>query len=244
MKTEVLNRLIDESENIVCLAGLALLKECGYPNYRNDKDAYEIEQNYGYSPEELFSAAFYATRKNLFFKFYREFFLEAAAACRRISPSFEALARLERLGKLKAVVTRNIFGMAQKAGCKSVVELHGSIENNYCPRCHKSFSVDYVRGYKDIVPLCDDCQVPLRPGVLLMGETIRIEDTSLAAEYIAGADMLIVAGTHLKSYLAEKFLKYYKGKKLVLINDEQHFSDQRADYIFRAKPEDILPKVV
>lgn len=242
MKISDLKQLVDDSTNIVCLIGLSCLKETGYPNYRNEADAYAIEQKYGYSPEEIYSAGFFATRNHLFYKFYREFMLQSTG--NPPGPTYYALAELEKKGKLKAIITRSVYGLGKKAGCKNVIQLHGSVDDNHCPKCKKKFPVEYILDYQGEVPKCDACMTAIRPGVLLIGETINISDTSRAAKVISEADMLMVVGTHLHSYLAEKFLKYYEGNKLVLINDENHYSDTLANYFMYGKPADILPEIV
>ena len=151
---------------------------------------------------------------------------------------------LEHMGKLKCTITRGIYGLPGKAGCRNVVYLHGCVEDNRCPRCGRKYSLDYVKNSPNTVPLCADCGVTIRPGVLLLGEMMHNEDITRAAVEIEKADMLLVLGCNLKTFLSEKFIHYYKGNRLVLINEHEHFADRQADYRIYDKPMNVLPKLL
>ena len=136
---------------------------------------------------------------------------------------------MEEEGRLSAVVTRMIYGMYQKAGCKNVIELYGSAEENRCPECGKIYGARYIKEAKDI-PLCEDCGVILRPGFSLYGEMIdngRLTKAYNATEY---ANVLLVVGTSLNSQTWANMLRYYEGDKLILINTEEARGDERANY--------------
>ncbi len=240
MTVEKLKKLIDESRHIVCLAGLELVNESGYPNYRNQRTAYDTELKYGYSPEELYTDVCFATRKELFFRYYRNEVLYDGEP----GVSYRVLAKLEQMGKLKCTITRGIYDLPGRAGCKNVIYLHGCVNDNYCTRCRKKYPLEYVKNSPKTVPLCQDCGAVVRPGVLLLGEMMRNADITRAANEIEQADMLLVLGCNLKTFLSEKFIQYYKGNKLVLINEEEHFADVQADYRIHDKPMNILPLIV
>ena len=80
----------------------------------------------------------------------------------------QALAHLEALGKLKAVITQNIDGLHQMAGSREVLELHGSVHRNYCTRCGEVHDLDYVVKC-DGVPHCS-CGGVIKPDVVLYEE--------------------------------------------------------------------------
>ena len=64
-------KILKESRYTTVLSGFAMLLENGYPSIRDGDVSYDIERKYGYSMEEMFSSAFYSTRKEQFYEFYR-----------------------------------------------------------------------------------------------------------------------------------------------------------------------------
>jgi NAD-dependent protein deacetylase/lipoamidase len=240
MAYEMLKNMIHSSNRIVCLCGLGTYKENGYVNFREDDEAYDIEMSYGYSPEELFSSTFFHTRAELFYKYYKNNVLQLD-----ITPnqSFEALAKLEESGKLKCTITKSIFPTLEKAGCKKIINLLGSISEHTCPRCHKKYAVDYIRNSKK-VPLCENCNACIRPGVTLLGEMISNSAITEAASAIMNAETLLVIGCNLNVFMSEKLLQYYNGNHLILINEEEHYTDKLADFVIHKKVVDVLPEVV
>ena len=61
------------------------------------------------------------------------------------------LSRLEHDGKLKSVITQNIDGLHQTAGCSEVLELHGSVHRN-CMDCSRFYSLQDILDIKETVP--------------------------------------------------------------------------------------------
>jgi NAD-dependent deacetylase len=240
MAYEILEDIFQNSNRLVCLCGLGAYKENGYLNFREDEEAYDIEMSYGYSPEELFSSTFFHTRTELFYQYYRESVLQLDIIP---NEAFKALAKLEQMGKLKCCITRCIHGALELAGCKKVINLHGTVSDNTCPRCHKKFPVEYIKQSKR-VPLCENCKATIRPGVALVGEMISNAAITEAASAIADADNLLVLGCNLNAFLSEKFLQYYTGNKLILINEEEHYTDKLADFVVHKKVVDVLPEIV
>lgn len=152
-----------------------------------------------------------------------------------------ALAKLEELGKLRAVITQNIDGLHQAAGSKNVLELHGSIHRNYCTNCSKFFNLNHIVNTKAI-PKCD-CGGIVKPDVVLYEENVDMDVLNAAISYIKNADILIVGGTSLSVYPAAGLIEYYKGSKLVLINKSETQHDSKANLIFNDSIGEILKKV-
>ena len=113
-------------------------------------------------------------------------------------------------------MTQNIDGLHQKAGSKTVYELHGSVLRNYCTRCRKFYPAEIVRDAKD-VPLCD-CGGIIKPDVVLYEEALNDKVIDGAVNAIAQADLLIVGGTSLNVWPAAGLINYYRGNRLALIN--------------------------
>lgn len=237
---ERLKSVIDGAGNIVCLAGSPLMEECGYAYIRDLDRAYDIEDRYGYSPEELFSTVMLSTRPELFFKYYRQ---EVLHPDMKSSATFYALAELERRGKIKAIITRSIYGPATSAGCKTVIELRGSVRSNRCQKCGARYPMEYMLKGRGI-PQCEKCAAVVRPEIILNGEMINNGLMTTAAQRIGEADVLLVLGTSLKSDLVEKLIQYYNGSNLILIKKEPHYTDRHADLVIEEWPMDVLPKIL
>ena len=139
MAYEMLKSAIMECNNIVFMSGSGFLREIGVPNYRDEQEAYDIELEYGYSPEDLFSTSFFSTRPEQFFRYYKNKILYLDG---KPNNAYYALARLEQQGKLKTIITRSMYGIHQMAGSKHVLELHGSIYQNFCMNCGATYPAE------------------------------------------------------------------------------------------------------
>ncbi len=211
-----LKEIIDGSDNIVFFGGAGVSTESGVPDFRSADGLYNTPdvRFEKYTPEYLLSRDCLETAPEVFFEFYRQK-LDARAASP--NPAHLYLARLEREGKLKAVVTQNIDGLHTKAGSRRVYEIHGSTERNYCMRCRKAFPADYIYSSTDRVPRCP-CGGIVRCDVTLYGESLPEDAVSGAIKAIREADVLIIGGTSLTVYPAASFVRYFRGSHLVIIN--------------------------
>lgn len=239
MNGKELAGVLYKSKYTVCISGREMIVEDGIDSMRNLETAYEIETKYGYSPEEVFSARFFNTRTEQFYEFYRE---EVLAQDKEPGPAYQALAKMEELGVLQCTITRQLFDFPRRVGCHHVYNLHGNIfERNACPRCGKLYSMEYLRD-SGKVPLCEKCRVPVHPGVTLLGEMVDIGLMTKAADEVAKADTLLLAGTNLWTETVQQFLKYFHGTNIVLIHDGHHFADKDADIFLSGKCSEILPE--
>lgn len=230
---EQLKTWIDESDNIVFFGGAGVSTESGIPDFRSVDGLYS--QQYDYPPETIISHSFYCRNPEEFYRFYksRMLFPEAAPNAAHL-----ALARLEREGKLRAVITQNIDGLHQAAGSREVLELHGSVHRNYCSRCGRFYSLKEILGMNG-VPRCM-CGGIIKPDVVLYEEGLDQEILQKSVSYIRHADVLIVGGTSLTVYPAAGLIDYYQGHKLVLINKSVTPMDNRADLVISGKIGEVL----
>ena len=116
------------------------------------------------------------------------------------------------------------------AGSKNVFELHGSVRRNYCVKCHKFFDETAVLK-ADGVPHCDHCGGVIKPDVVLYEEMLDEDVMDGAARAIMKADMLIIGGTSLVVYPAAGFVRYFRGRHLVLINKSVTPMDDEAELV-------------
>ena len=236
---EEIVEVIKNSDNVVFFGGAGVSTESGIPDFRSVDGLYN--QKYDYPPETILSHTFYRRKTSEFYRFYRDKMILKGAKPNVIHL---ALAKLEKEGKVKAVITQNIDGLHQMAGSKEVLELHGSVHRNYCEECGKFFDADYILESKD-VPRCDvaGCGGGVKPDVVLYEEGLDDETIRKSIEYIRNADVLIIGGTSLAVYPAAGLIDYYRGNKLILINKSATPRDSVADYIYQGSLSDIFSKL-
>lgn len=223
-KIETLRQWIRESRRIVFFGGAGVSTESGIPDFRSVDGLYN--QKFEYPPETIISHSFYERKPDYFFRFYREKMLPLGY---EPNITHKILSRWEEEGRLSAVVTQNIDGLHQKAGSKKVYELHGSVLRNYCVRCRKFYSAEFVRDAAG-VPKCA-CGGTVKPDVVLYEESLNQDTIEKSAMAIRSADLLIVAGTSLTVYPAAGLINYYRGDRLVLINRDETPYDSYADLV-------------
>ena len=223
-----LQQWLDESENVVFFGGAGVSTESGVPDFRSVDGLYH--QKYREPPETILSHTYFMQKPEGFFRFYRDKMLPLGA---QPNDAHKKLAELERAGKLRAVITQNIDGLHQKAGSREVLELHGSVLRNHCMRCGKLYGVEAVAGGEGL-PRCS-CGGLIKPDVVLYEEALDENVMYRAVDYIRKADMLIVGGTSLVVYPAAGLIRYYGGKKLVLINLQPTDYDRYANLTINAK---------
>ena len=224
-KIDTLKTWVAEARQIVFFGGAGVSTESGIPDFRSVDGLYH--QKFKYPPETMISHSFFERKPEEFFEFYKEKMLPLGF---EPNVTHKVLARWEREGRLSAVVTQNIDGLHQKAGSQNVLELHGSVLRNYCVRCHKSYSAEFVKNAPG-VPRCD-CGGIVKPDVVLYEESLDEDVMYRAAKAIEEADLLIVAGTSLTVWPAAGMVRYYRGKRLVLINRDETPFDDEADLVF------------
>ena len=229
-KVEELKKIVDASDNIVFFGGAGVSTESGIPDFRSVDGLYH--QKYDYPPEEILSHGFYRSRPEEFFRFYKDKLIIKGV---QPNAAHRKLAELEQKGKMKAVITQNIDGLHQLAGSREVLELHGSIQRNYCERCGKFYDLDAMEKKlaESKVPVCE-CGGRIKPDVVLYGEGLDDSVVSRSIRYISNADVLIIGGTSLVVYPAAGLIDYFRGSKLVVINMSPTGRDASADLLISA----------
>ena len=225
-KIRELKEIINESNNIVFFGGAGVSTASGLKDFRSKDGLYNEKNNLlNVSPEFMLSVSCFYSFTKEFYKYYK-----ANMNSLNVKPNIvhEYLVKLEQLGKLKAIITQNIDGLHQKAGSKNVLELHETIYKNHCIKCGKEYFAEYVFNSEDI-PRCE-CGSIIKPNVVLYGEMLP-EDFVLAEKYISECDLLIVAGTSLIVEPAASLINYFRGKNLVIINNDETPYDKRATLI-------------
>lgn len=234
---EKLKQAIEKAEKIVFFGGAGVSTESGIPDFRSVDGLYH--QTYKYPPETILSHTFFMKHTKDFYDFYRDKMICLSA---KPNPAHIALAKLEKQGKLLAVVTQNIDGLHQAAGSKKVYELHGSVMRNFCMKCGKAYGIEAITESTG-VPQCT-CGGIIKPDVVLYEEGLNDKTVENAIRAIANADMLMIGGTSLNVYPAAGFLRYFNGNMIVLLNKSVTSFDSHADIIIRDPIGEVLSKCV
>ena len=234
---ESLTNLLREGNRIVFFGGAGVSTESGIPDCRSVNGLYR--QTYRFPPETILSHTFFRKHPEEFFHFYRERMLCLSA---QPNQAHRALAKLEQMGKLSAIITQNIDGLHQSAGSQKVYELHGSVLRNTCLACRKTYPVTAIVSSQGI-PTCS-CGGIIKPDVVLYEESLDSTTVAGAIQAIAQADLLIIGGTSLTVYPAAGLIDSYSGRDLVLINQSQTSADERATLCFHAPIGDVLGQAV
>ena len=235
-KRKELQRMIDESNNIVFFGGAGVSTESNIPDFRSADGLFR--EKHTYSPEQIVSRTFFVHKPELFYQFYKDKMMYLDA---KPNKAHLKLAELEAAGKLKAVVTQNIDGLHQAAGNKNVFELHGSIHRNYCQKCGKFYDGKYVKE-SDGIPKCE-CGGTIKPDVVLYEEGLDDKTIRQSIQAISEADMLIIGGTSLVVYPAAGFIDYFRGKYLVVLNKSTTSRDSYADLCIQEPIGEVLGSI-
>lgn len=223
-KIDQLRKLIDESDNIVFLGGAGVSTESGIPDFRSGDGIYNQDSGLSYRAVDVISHSFFMEHPAEFYDFYKRKLLYPDA---KPNKAHYALARLERQGKLMAIITQNIDRLHQDAGSRNTIELHGSVFRNYCMDCGKKFKLEYVVSHGD-VPRCDKCGGIVRPGITLYEENLEHDKVDAAIKALKKCDLLIIGGTSLTVYPAATFAQFVKHDRIVIINKSSTYLDLSA----------------
>lgn len=238
-KIEFLKDIIDSSSSIVVFTGAGISTPSGIPDFRSANGIYN-QKGTSIPPEEIISHNFFFQNPKEFYDFYKKNLVYTDA---KPNIAHKYFADLEAKGKNVIIVTQNIDGLHQKAGSKTVLELHGNIHRNYCTECHRLFGLDYILNAND-VPICDKCGGIIKPDVVLYGEELDPEIINRTISAIMTCETLIVVGTSLTVYPAAGFIRYFRGRNLVVINKTETNYDNMCDLVINDDIEKVIKELV
>ena len=215
-----LAEIIKNSSYVVAFTGAGASTDSGIKDFRGKNGLYKEKNYMGYEPEEILSIDFFLSHTDIFNKYIEEKMMINDI---KPNPGHKALAELEKMGKVKAVITQNIDNLHQEGGSKKVLELHGTLKDWYCLKCGKRANRRFD---------CE-CGGVVRPRVTLYGEMLDEKVTDAAISEIKKADTLIIIGTSLTVYPAAYYINYFRGKNLVIINETPTSQDHIATLVIR-----------
>lgn len=231
-----LQSVIDEGKRIVFFGGAGVSTESGIPDFRSADGLYN--QKYKFPPERIISHSFFMSQPEEFYRFYRDRMIFPDA---KPNAAHLKLAELERAGKLSAVITQNIDGLHTAAGSRNVIELHGSVHRNHCMKCGRAYGLDFIADGEGI-PRCE-CGGIVKPDVVLYEEGLNENDINRAINAIAEADVLIIGGTSLVVQPAAGLIRFFGGRRLVVINKTPTSADDEADIVIKGSIGETLSQI-
>lgn len=235
---EVASLIVRSSCN-VALTGAGVSTASGIPDFRGPQGVWRMVD------PEKFEISYFYDHPDEVWDLFVEFFLPTFNA--KPNPAHYALAELEKLGKLCAVITQNVDMLHQAAGSRNVVELHGSLKDAVCVECGARYPLSEVLRLRTRgAPRCPKCGGVLKPDVVFFGEPLPRDALREAMMLAEMADVFIAAGTSLAVYPANQLplIAKKRGAKLVVINADETYYDFAADFVIRGKVEEVLPALV
>jgi NAD-dependent deacetylase len=196
VSVERLAAVIREHQPCVALTGAGISTESGIPDFRSPTGLWTE-----FDPLDYGSLASFRADPERVWRFYAPRF--AALTTAEPNTAHHALARLEQLGLLDAVITQNIDLLHERAGSRNVVEVHGSIRTSTCPSCRAEYALAAVLPLIEAgggAPRCPACGAVLKPDVVFFGELLPEAAIDRAFELARGARLLLVVGSSLEVY--------------------------------------------
>ncbi|WP_320169474.1 NAD-dependent deacylase [Maridesulfovibrio sp.] len=222
----------------IALTGAGISVASGIPDFRSPGGLWSR-----YDPEEV--ASIRALKKDP--EKVWKFLLETDRMISRARPNaaHDALARMEREGYLKAVITQNIDGLHQTAGSSRVIEFHGNCRDYYCMECFQAFDRAGIEG-GGLPVRCPGCSGIIRPDLVFFGETIPSDTHREAFQIAEEADLVIVAGTSGEVVPASLIPPLVKdaGGVIIEINKSPSAYSSVSDIFIQGSVERILPLIV
>ena len=238
------------NQDIAALTGAGISVPSGIPDFRSEGGLWRK-----YPPEVYGSYQQFIQDPSYFWEMH----LDVMALLQKAqpNPAHTALAHLEEETILKGVITQNIDGLHQKAGSRTVHELHGANETCSCTICRKKYPtseiadqlytfekdelITLMRRGKEI-PMCE-CGGWIKPDVVLFGELMPSRPLKAAEELAASCDVLLVVGSSLQVVPAASIpsVTRRQGGTIVIINREPTALDWMADFTLHGNAEEILP---
>ncbi|MFX0081950.1 MAG: NAD-dependent deacetylase [Candidatus Hodarchaeota archaeon] len=235
--------LLANSKNSIVLTGAGISTESGIPDFRGEGGIWDK-----YKPEIYGNIESFLKDPSKFWKMAED--IAPTLFDAKPNPGHFALAELEKLKIIKAIITQNVDELHQKAGAVIVYEVHGNINRFTCFGCGASYNKEQVlkklkRGKKS-TPLCDYCGAPLKPSVVLFGEDLPKFEKYMSIDLAKKADVMLIAGSSLTVAPICDLPVYTLsgGGKLIIANDQPTHLDDAAEILFKNKTGIILPLIV
>jgi NAD-dependent deacetylase len=233
--------LLRESQHAVALTGAGISTPSGIPDFRSEGGLWSQ-----YNPMEVASLSAFRLHPESFFDWIRPLARQLVEA--KPNPAHLALARLEREGQLKEIITQNIDGLHQRAGSSTVHEVHGTLDSLTCVSCYTTYKAgDYYEAFveRGEIPRCAGCGGVLKPDTILFEEQLPLTIWKKAEKAARTCDLMLVAGSSLEVTPVARLpvTALNAGANLIIVNHTPTYVDERAEVVIRGDVAEILPRI-
>jgi len=234
------SEIIKKSKNMIALTGAGISVESGIPDFRSAGGLWDK-----YDP--AIYASIYSF-KNMPEKVWEMIFdmIDITESARPNSAHY-ALAELEKMKFLKAVITQNIDNLHQEAGSSNVIEYHGNAKKLVCMSCSSKYSASEFEIPQRKIPHCKSCGKILKPSVIFFGENIPQNALYASQEFAETADVVLVVGTSAIVYPAASIPRIAKSKGAQIIEfnvEETELTGSETDIFIYGSAGETLPELI
>ena len=237
------SELLFNSKYAIVLTGAGISTESGIPDFRGESGIWKK-----YKPKIYGSIQSFLKDPSKFWKMAEE--IAPTLFNAEPNPGHYAIADLEKLNIIKAIITQNIDELHQKAGNVIVYEVHGNINRFTCLGCRASYTKEHLlrklKKEKNLPPGCNYCGAPLKPSVVLFGESLPNFEKYMSIDIAKKSDVMLIAGSSLTVAPVCDLPLYTlnEGGKLIIVNNHPTHLDDKATVVIRHKTGTILPLIV
>jgi NAD-dependent deacetylase len=232
--------LLRRARAAVVLTGAGISTPSGVPDFRSNAGLWQQ-----HNPSEIAALGSFRHDPQPFYRWFQP--LLACMLNAQPNAAHQALAKLEQLGRVRAVVTQNIDGLHQRAGSREVYELHGHLRSATCPECEYQIpSARLLTNAQQGRALRCACGGAFKPDIVLFDEVLPRGLFWLAQRAFDHADLVVIAGTSLEvAPVCELPLPALRrGVPVVIINQGPTYLDEQAQLVLRADVAQALPAIV
>lgn len=228
----------------VTLTGAGISVGSGIPDFRSADGLWTL-----FSPDEYATLHVFMQNPAKAWELYRA--MGNIIIGKEPNQAHLALAELENRGLLQGVITQNVDNLHQLAGNKKVFEIHGDHMHLQCIKCGELIPVTEEHCLVKEIPQCEGCVFPLKPNVVLFGESVR--NLAEIHSLIARCDLLMVIGTSAQVYPAAELpllvkqqggLVYEFNQEHTSLSTADSWSSRLTDYFILGDVCESLPRFV
>lgn len=239
MVIEIPQKLIEKlqtSEKIVFFTGAGISAESGIPTFRGEDGIWNK-----LSPEELANFNAFMRNPKMVWEWYQ--YRRKIIHNSKPNAGHLAMVEFEKYFPEVTVITQNVDNLHRRAGSRTVYELHGNIEKNYCIKCKKRYDEDL--DFDDGIPKCE-CGGLIRPDVVWFGEYLPVDQLRKSEQATISSDIFFVVGTSAVVYPAAGLVYTARqyGSFIVEVNTESTEVSKICDVTFQGKAGEVLPKIL
>ena len=238
MFSERLLSKLKNAESVVAFTGAGMSAESGVPTFRGEEGIWKK-----FKPEELANFDAFIRNPELVWEWYKQ--RKQVVGTVQPNPGHFALAEMEKIFNRFTVITQNIDNLHRRAGSKTIHELHGNIERNYCIGCGTYYSNEEILKYEH-APRCAKCNGLIRPDVVWFGEMLPVDEWNASVAASERSDVFFSVGTSAIVYPAASLpqIAQRSGAYVVEINVEPTELTGVANETILGKSGEMLPQLV